>query len=165
MEIISIFFSSEGNWRIGRERERERERYRVAGVEVGQFMRERDWIGACLNANAGRLCAGAGCRSVNTPRLRMHRTLKCCAKILHKRFHKFGPCPPSSLFETRQKETFIRHSRELGEAILDAYTKLTCIVNIKPMTLIFSNTYFLSKPSNLIVLISSLYIIIYNFRY
>ena len=134
MEIISNirFFSrflergKLANW----ERERERERYRVAGVEVGQFMRERDWIGACLNANAGRLCAGAGCRSVNMPRLRMHRTLKCCAKILHKRFHKFGPCPPSSLFETRQKETFIRHSREL-EGILDAYTKLTCIVNIK----------------------------------
>ena len=127
MEIISIFFSSEGNWRIGRERERGIAwRYRV---EVGQFMRERDWIGACLNANAGRLCAGAGCRLVNMPRLRMHRTLKCCAKILHKRFHKFGPCPPSSL-SLRQKETFIRHSREL-EGILDAYTKLTCIVNIK----------------------------------
>lgn len=82
---------------------------------MGQFMRE-GLDRASLNAN-GRLCAGAGCRSVNMP----HRTLKCYAKILHKRFHKFGLSPPFSLFDKKERLSVIH--REF-EAILDIY-KLT----------------------------------------
>lgn len=54
--LIFLNFSEEiGEWK--------------SGGEVGQFMRE-GLDRASLNAN-GRLCAGAGCRSVNMPRERI----------------------------------------------------------------------------------------------